>query len=117
MMSTLMNPRMLLRETDTRTLLLKWIVALLVPVLVFTLVWSGEEIINKSVLGLFFGKNTLDYDTFTLVLAPLFVILFFVLAILLAGYMVAADSGRRGIVEVWSDVTVYVTVPILMVVL
>ncbi|MGZ3616227.1 MAG: hypothetical protein ACXWOL_05110, partial [Ktedonobacteraceae bacterium] len=37
---------------DTRALLVKWIVGLLVPIVVFT-VWSGEAIINNALLGVF----------------------------------------------------------------
>ena len=32
---------------DTRALLIKWIVGLLVPLAVFTFIWSGEAIINQ----------------------------------------------------------------------
>ncbi len=35
---------------DTRALLIKWIVGLLVPLAVFTFIWSGEAIINQSLL-------------------------------------------------------------------
>ncbi len=38
---------------DTRALLIKWIVGLLVPIAVFTFVWSGEAIINNALLGVF----------------------------------------------------------------
>jgi len=38
---------------DTRALLVKWIVGLLVPIAVFTFVWGGEAIINQSLLTMF----------------------------------------------------------------
>ena len=37
---------------NTRALLIKWIVGLLVPIAVFTF-WSGEAIINNALLGVF----------------------------------------------------------------
>ena len=46
MASTAMSTRVFVPDRDTRVLLIKWIVALIVPVAVFTFIWSGEQLIN-----------------------------------------------------------------------
>ena len=46
------NDSILRPQRDVRLLLVKWIVALFVPIAVFTFIWSGEEIINNVFLGL-----------------------------------------------------------------
>ena len=43
MASTSMNARVLAPAPDTRKLLIKWIVALIVPVAVFTFVWKTYD--------------------------------------------------------------------------
>ena len=97
-MSTLMTNRMLLPARDTRTLLVKWIVALLVPVAVFTFVWSGEEIVNAVISPGTAGPN-LPTDPVSLIQSAIFIALFYLAVIVLAGYLVAADSGRRGMLS------------------
>ncbi len=100
---------------DTRALLIKWIVGLLVPVAIFTFVWSGEEIINNALLGLLVpGSATLDIST--LIQLTLFIIIFYATVITLAGYVVAADSGQRGTIELWIDIAIFVIVPLLLVI-
>jgi len=98
---------------DTRTLLIKWIVGLLVPMAVFTFVWSGESIINNALLGVF-GLGGVS-DIATLIQIALFLLIFYATVITLAGYLVAADSGLRGMFEVWIDIAVFALVPILLV--
>ncbi len=99
---------------DTRALLIKWIVGLLVPVAVFTFVWSGEAIINNALLGLF-GLVGIP-DVSILVQIALFLVIFYATVIALAGYLVAADSGLRGMIELWIDILVFVLVPLLLVI-
>ena len=99
---------------DTRALLIKWIVGLLVPIAVFTFVWSGEAIINNALLGLF-GLAGIS-DVSILIQIALFLVIFYATVITLAGYLVAADSGLRGMIELWVDILVFVLVPLLLVI-
>lgn len=98
---------------DTRALLIKWIVGLLVPLVVFTFVWSGEAIINNALLGAF-GLGGVS-DIAGLIQIALFLVIFYGTVIALAGYLVAADSGLRGMFGVWIDIAVFALVPILLV--
>ena len=99
---------------ETRTLLVKWLVALLVPVAVFTFVWSGEEIVNQIMLGIF-SPGSASYDVPTLIQASIFIVIFYAAVMALAGYFVAADSGRRSVVEIWLDIAVFTLVPLVLV--
>ncbi|HEX9131824.1 MAG TPA: hypothetical protein VF844_06000 [Ktedonobacteraceae bacterium] len=104
---------MLVPARNTRALLIKWIVGLLVPMAVFTFVWSGEAIINNTLLGVFgFGGVS---DIAILIQIALFLVIFYATVITLAGYLVAADSGLRGMIEVWVDIAVFALVPLLLV--
>ncbi len=103
----------LIPARDTRALLIKWIVGLLVPIAVFTFVWSGEAIINNALLGVF-GPGGVP-DLAILIQIALFLVIFYATVIALAGYLVAADSGLRGMFGVWIDIAVYALVPILLV--
>ena len=95
-------------------LLIKWVVALLVPVVVFTFVWNGDLIVNNVLLGLFSpGGST--YATPALIQAAIFMAIFYLTIIVLAGYLLAADTGRRNFIEVWADVLVFAVVPIVLV--
>jgi ABC-type branched-subunit amino acid transport system permease subunit len=102
-------------DRDERVLLLKWIVALLVPVVAFTFVWSGEEIVNQVFLSIF-SPDANSYDTLTIIQATIFIVLFYASVIALAGYAIAADSGRQSILGLWLDVLVFVLVPLLLIV-
>jgi ABC-type branched-subunit amino acid transport system permease subunit len=106
---------MLFPAPEARTLLLKWIVALLVPLTVF-FIWSGDAIVNNVLLGLT-GSATVPYDTPTLLQAAIFIIVFYLTVIALAGYLVAVDTGRRGMVELWTDVLIFALVPLVLVIL
>jgi ABC-type branched-subunit amino acid transport system permease subunit len=99
---------------DTRALLIKWIVGLLVPIAVFTFIWNGEEIINLSLLGVL-GPGGVP-DIAVLIQITLFIIVFYATVIALAGYLVAADSGQRGMIELWIDIAVYVLLPLFLVI-
>jgi branched-chain amino acid transport system permease protein len=113
-MSTSISPRMLLPARDTRMLLTKWIVALVVPLTVFTL-WSGESIINAVIAPGSVGLNV-PTDPVSRVQAAIFVTVFYGAVIVLAGYLVAADSGRRGMIDLWVDVFTFTLVPLFLVI-
>ncbi len=102
--------------SSTRSLLIKWVVALLVPVLVFNFVWQGDYLINNVILGFINPANAL-VDTGSLIQATVFIIFFYLVILAFAGYLVAADTGRRSMVEVWVDVFVFAVLPILLIVL
>jgi len=105
---------MLLPARDTRKLLIKWIVALLVPLAVFTL-WSGESIINAVIAPGSVGLNV-PTDPVSRIQAAIFVTVFYAAVITLASYLVAADSGRRGMIELWMDVLIFTVVPLILVI-
>lgn len=98
---------------DTRTLLIKWIVGLLVPLAVFTFIWSGEAIINQTLLYIFGSGGVSDVPTFIQI--TIFILIMYATVIALAGYLVAADSGQRGMIVLWVDIVVYVLVPLFLV--
>ncbi|MDQ6660661.1 MAG: branched-chain amino acid ABC transporter permease [Chloroflexota bacterium] len=108
--STAMNPRML-----RNTLLIKWIVGLLVPLAIFTFVWNGDKIVNNVLLG-FINPATSDYDIPTLIQAAIFSLFFYGTIIALVGYLVAADTGRRGMIELWIDILIFTIVPMYLVI-
>ncbi|HEX4202839.1 MAG TPA: branched-chain amino acid ABC transporter permease [Ktedonobacteraceae bacterium] len=112
-MSVFAIPKDALGERDTRFLLIKWIVALLVPLAIFTFVWSGEAMINQVILGVA-DPNANSYSLPTIAGAGVFVLIFYASVIALAGYFVAADSGRRGLVELWIDILIFVMVPLFL---
>ncbi len=114
-MSTSMSARLLVPARDTRMLLIKWIVALIVPVAIFTFVWSGEQIIN-AVLAPGAVSRNLPTDPGSLVQAAIFIAVFYVVVIMLAGYLVAADSGRSGMLKLWIDVAVFAVIPLFLVI-
>lgn len=111
-MATLASSRVLRPAHDTQQLLIKWIVALLVPLAVFTFIWSGEAIVNNVLLGIL-APASVSLDAPTIVSASLFMLVFYATILTLAGYLVAADSGRRTTTEVWIDVLVFVLVPLI----
>ena len=113
-MSISMKPALILPARDTRMLLFKWLVALLLPVLVFTFVWDGDAIVNNVILGLL-SPGSSTYDTPTLIQAAIFMAIFYLTTIILAGYLLAVDTGRRNVIEVWADVVVFAVVPIVLV--
>src|SRR5438093_4586150 len=91
-MSTSITSRLLLPAVDTRRLLIKWVVGLLVPVVVFTL-WGGEAIIN-AVLAPGSTTSNVPTDPGSLIQAALFIAIFYAVVIVLTGYLVAADTDR-----------------------
>lgn len=106
---------MLLPTRDSRALLIKWIVGLLVPVMVFTFVWSGEAIINNVLLGLINPGSTRLQGP-VLIEAAIFIVVFYATVIAFTGYLVAADSGRRRTIDLWIDIAVFTLVPLFLVI-
>ncbi len=100
---------------DTRALLIKWIVGLLVPIAVFTFVWSGEAIINNALLSLL-GTGNVTLDISLLIQLAIFTLIFYATVIALAGYVMAADSGQQGMIELWIDIAIFVLVPLFLVI-
>src|SRR5581483_3461981 len=116
-MATLMSGTLLPPARETRLLVIKWVIALLVPLLVFTFVWNGEAAINQIIVGLFIHNSTLGsrYDWTTLIGATIFFVLFYGLLTALAGYAVAADSGRQNPIMLWISMVVFTVVPIVLI--
>jgi len=114
-MSVPVGSNLFLPERTTRSLLIKWIVALFVPVAVFTFIWSGEAIVNNVLLGVISPGST-DYSTPSLIQAVIFIVVFYAVIMALTGYLVAADSGRRGMIGLWIDVLIFVVVPIFLII-
>ena len=114
-MSLSRSSNILLPTPNTRRLLIKWVVALLVPVVVFTL-WGGESIIN-AVISPATASGGVPTDPGSLIGAAIFTAVFYIVVLLLASYLVAADSGRRGMIELWIEVIVFALVPLILVIL
>ncbi len=102
-------------ESHTRKLLMKWLVALLVPVAIFTFLWSGEAIQNNVLLGIFAPAVSL-YTPSEVFLAAIFIIIFYATVIAMTGYLVAADSDRRSPIELWCDILFYLVLPLLYII-
>lgn len=104
-------------DRSIRSLLWKWGLVLLVPVLVYTFLWQGDSVVNAAFLGLAYPNNS-NYAVATpgnMVQALIFSALFYLLVTALSGYLVAVDSGRHTFVPVWVDVVLYAVVPILLI--
>jgi ABC-type branched-subunit amino acid transport system permease subunit len=111
--------RWLRPENETRRLLLRWLVVLLVPVLLFTF-WVGEGIVNNILLGIFDPQDVQSQytlDTFGIVQAGIFIIVFYAGVTALTGYLVASDSGRRGTLWIWLDVLFMIVAPLLFIII
>ncbi len=100
---------------ETRMLLVKWIVALIVPLSVFTF-WGGEAIVN-TVLAPQFAAPGIPKDSVSLGVAAVFIVIFYLTVITLAGYLVAADTGRRSMIAVWIDIVIFTVIPLVLVIL
>ncbi|WP_112426909.1 ABC transporter permease subunit [Thermogemmatispora tikiterensis] len=110
-MAMLVPSQILPQTGETRRLLLKWVIAFLVPVLVFTLVWSGEAILNAALLAIFFPGSF----SIAAIAAGLFMLLFYGIITGLTGYLVAADSGRQSLLDLWISMFFFTVVPILLI--
>lgn len=117
-MATLISKTTLLPPArTTRWLVLKWVIALLIPLLIFTFVWNGEAAMNQILIG-FFARNTAlgsSYDIPTLVGASIFFVLLYAALTALAGYAVGADSGRQNPIILWISMAIFTVVPIMLV--
>ncbi len=114
-MAMSINSRWLRVESDTRKLLIKWLIALLVPVALFTFLWSGEAIQNNVLLGIIAPASSI-FTSSQVLFAAIFIVIFYATVIALAGYLVAADSDRRNPLEVWVDILFYVVLPLLYII-
>lgn len=114
-MATLISRTLLPREE--RRLVVKWVVALLIPLLVFTFVWNGEAAVNQILLGFFVRESTIGslYDFPTLIGATLFFVFFSIALTALVGYAMAADSGKQPPLFLWISMLVFTVVPIILV--
>ena len=113
-MSISMSTNRFLPSRGDRSLLIKWVLALLVPIVVFNFVWQGDSLINNVVLG-FINPSTALVSSGQLVEAVIFILILYLTVFGLAGYLVAADSGKRGIIEVWADMLLFAVIPILLI--
>ncbi|MEO7021228.1 MAG: hypothetical protein ABI234_13815 [Ktedonobacteraceae bacterium] len=118
-MATLISSTLLPSVRNTRLLLVKWIIALLVPLLTFTFIWNGEVAVNKILIGFFLPTSALNshYDVSTLIGASLFLVLLYAGLTALAGYAVAADSGKQNPLALWISMLVFTAVPVLFITL
>lgn len=112
-MALAINAPSLFPTGNTRNLLLKWIIALIVPVLVFTF-WAGEAIIN-TVVWPATAPNSVPTGTWALVQSAIFAAIVYLGVIALAGYLVAVDSGRSKFWRTWLDVVIFALIPLLLV--
>jgi ABC-type branched-subunit amino acid transport system permease subunit len=116
-MATLISRTLLLPARDARRLVIKWVVALLIPLLVFTFVWNGDAAINQILLGFFVRSSAIgsQYDIPTLVGATLFFVLFSIALTALVGYATAADSGKQRPLFLWVSMLIFTVIPILLI--
>lgn len=114
-MATLISTTLLPREA--RRPIIKWVVALLIPLLVFTFVWNGAVAINQILLGFFVRTSAAgsQYDLPTLLGATLFFVLFYIALTALVGYATAADSGKQAPLFLWISMLVFTVVPLVLV--
>src|SRR5581483_8162302 len=116
-MATLISRTLLSPEREARRLVVKWVVALLIPLLVFTFVWNGEAAINQILIGFFVRSITIGslYDIPTLIGATIFFVLFYIALTAFVGYAVAADSGKQKALFLWISMLVFTVVPIILI--
>lgn len=102
-----------LMPTGNIKLLVKWVVALLVPVIIFTL-WAGETVINAVISPATVGSSAIATDPISLIQSAIFIAVFYLVAIAFAGYLMAIDSARQGVIAVWLDVLIFAVVPLVL---
>jgi ABC-type branched-subunit amino acid transport system permease subunit len=112
-MSVALPAKLLNPPRETRLLLIKWVVAILVPVMLFT-VWSGEGIVNSII-----DPTSVPYGIPTgpasLIQAAIFSLIFYLTAPMLTGYLLGTDSGRRSLLLTWLDVLLFAVVPLVLI--
>ncbi len=115
-MATFMTQTLLPSTRSTRLLVLKWVIALLFPLLVFTFAWSGEAAINQILVGFFIPKSALGpTDLPTLLGGSIFLVVFYVALTTLVGYAVAADSGKQNPFMLWISMLVFAAAPVYLI--
>jgi ABC-type branched-subunit amino acid transport system permease subunit len=114
--ATLISRRLLPSEHKTRWLIVKWVIALLLPLLVFTFVWNGDSAINQILVGFFLPNSDSGFpsDFLTLIGATVFFVLFYTALTALVGYATAADSGKQNPIVLWISMLVFAIVPIVL---
>lgn len=101
-------------EPEARALLFKWLVALLVPLLVFTFVWQGDAVINNVLLSFVAPQQALTTDVSKVIQAAIFITFFYLAVVAMSGYLMASDSGQRKAYAVWIDSLLFAVVPVLL---
>ncbi len=71
--------------------------------------------VNNSLLWFLDPKSSQFSTTSAALQSALFIFCFYLIIMALAGYTVASDSGRRPLVELWSDVFFFAALPILLI--
>lgn len=116
-MATWISGTLLPSAREPRLLVIKWVIALLTPLLIFTFAWNGEAAMNQILVGLFLHSSALGsrYDIPTLVGATIFFVVFYAALTALVGYVVAADNGKQNPLMLWISMLVFAVVPILLI--
>ncbi len=107
------NAQTLFPTGDTRNLLIKWVVALLVPAFVFVF-FFGEAVVN-TIVSPSTAIPGVPTDPLSLTLVAIFTLIFYATIIALTGYLVATDNGKQGMLVVWLDMLFFAVVPIILV--
>jgi branched-chain amino acid transport system permease protein len=116
-MATWISSTLLPSTREPRLLVVKWVIALLTPLLVFTFAWNGEAAVNQILVGFFIRSSALGsrYDLPTLIGASLFFVVFYAALTALVGYAVAADSGKQNPSILWLSMLVFTVVPLILI--
>ena len=114
-MSTSINTQLFRPTRESVTLVIKWVVALLVPVIVFNF-WNGESIVN-TIISPGTAQIGVPVDPSSLIQVSIFIIIFYGVMIGLTGYLIAADSGQSKPLSLWLDVLVFALLPLILVIL
>lgn len=120
-MLTPLSATLLPRARDVRLLIAKWVIALLIPLVVFTFVWNGEVTINHILIGFFMPNsavavaNRVPTDLGTLLGATIFLTLLYAALAAIVGYGVAADTGKQNPFMLWITMLVFTVVPLMLV--
>jgi ABC-type branched-subunit amino acid transport system permease subunit len=116
--ATSTNSRSLIPGRDQLSLLLKWLVALLVPVFIFTF-WNGEGMLNNALLW-FLDPRLVNANTYInqgfVIQTLIFLAVLYTTTTAFAGYLVASDSGRRGFFEIWVEILLFIITPLILII-
>ncbi|MGH2509810.1 MAG: hypothetical protein ACRDHZ_20720, partial [Ktedonobacteraceae bacterium] len=116
-MATWIPSTLLPSAREPRLLVGKWVIALLIPLLVFTFAWNGEAAVNQILVGFFLHNSVVGshYDYPTLIGALIFFVLFYATLTAFVGYIVAADSSKQNPLALWISMLVFTVVPLLLI--